>query len=426
MASRSFADLPGDIVRIVADRVSVECRPRMRAVCSAWRAAVPAEPQPWIVLQPDGDTVSPEGGRRSGFAVLSLTAGVNLSPDSSVVRSLDAFPAGSRCVGAGHGWLALVGTDDLSVTLLNPVTGRHVSLPPLTKHPIVGGLLEDGRVMWRPWIDAWTDSGKLAPVEEFVDTFVRKLVFSASPEQDDYFAVVVGDRMSYAVYARAGAAAWETLRFAYGTTVSLVHDVVHVEGGRFLAVTRCHGTVLKLDLAVQDQNDEEEEDFLYHLYSPRVRPFSRPLLSTGAYFARGTTPHMHVENYLALVDGELYQIWASWVLSEIDIMVFRGHIVDAGVARFEPQRSPCWSEVTDLGEWAVLVGKNETVAVHAGDGTARVRGSYLYFMDSRLEEAVLCAFDLKNGKQVAACDSEALRWLFNTPPAPVWFLPSLK
>jgi hypothetical protein len=86
------------------------------------------------------------------------------------------------------------------------------------------GLREDGLVLWRPWLDSW--SWHLAPAEEFRDTYVRKVVFSAWPRQDDYFAVVLGGYRSYAMYARAGATAWETLHDADGRALSLVHDVI--------------------------------------------------------------------------------------------------------------------------------------------------------------------------------------------------------
>ena len=85
--SGNMADLPGDIVRCIAGRVAPECRQRMRAVCSAWSAAVPAEPLPWILLQPhDDDDVddgtaaayAAERGGGGGFSVLSLPTDTKL------------------------------------------------------------------------------------------------------------------------------------------------------------------------------------------------------------------------------------------------------------------------------------------------------------------------------------------------------------
>nr|CAB3485756.1 unnamed protein product [Digitaria exilis] len=100
--SLSIANLPADIIRCIADRAATECRPLLRAACSALRAAVPAEPQPWILLQPRPSEDNDD------FSVLSLPADVKLlSPGCSVApRNLAmAFPPGARRVGAGHGWV---------------------------------------------------------------------------------------------------------------------------------------------------------------------------------------------------------------------------------------------------------------------------------------------------------------------------------
>ncbi|KAK3121884.1 hypothetical protein QOZ80_8BG0662360 [Eleusine coracana subsp. coracana] len=427
MACGSFADLPGDIVRIVADRAAVECRPRMRAVCSAWSAAVPVEPQPpWILLQPDDDT---EG---EGFTVLSLPAkSGKLSPVTSpVVRCLNAFLAAPRCVGAGHGWLALVGAD-LSVTLVNPIStepGRAVSLPPLTRHPMAAaGVREDGRVTWSGKFGTWSYPGKHVSTGEFRDMVVRKVVFAARPRQDGYFAVAVSagcpGSCVYAMYARTGSAAWETLRDAHGRAVSLVHDVVHVDGGRFLDVMRCHGRVMEVDLAAD---------------SPTFSLFAGPLASaeSGAVSFFGSAD-MNVENHLALVEGVLYQVWVSWagdrVPEEQDAAkeFNRYRIEDAGVLRCDPELPTSWSEAADLGDWAVFIGRNETVAVRATD-VPWVTSSCLYFIDSRLE-GVICAFDLRSGQQVpvevettASCAMARSNKLRLSTAPPVWFLPSLK
>jgi hypothetical protein len=199
-ASGNMADLPGDIVCCIAGRVAPECLPRMRAVCFAWSAAVPAEPLPWILLQPDDhndETAATNAAEQSSGGAFSV---MSLPTDNKLPLSITCAGSGApRCFGAGHGWLALVGAD-LSVTLHNPVTGHAISLPPLTRHPMVGadGLGEDGLVLWHTWLDSWPNSGDhLVPAEEFRDKYVRKVVFSSWPRQDDYFAVVLGGYHSY-------------------------------------------------------------------------------------------------------------------------------------------------------------------------------------------------------------------------------------
>ncbi|RLN03112.1 hypothetical protein C2845_PM13G01350 [Panicum miliaceum] len=211
------------------------------------------------------------------------------------------------------------------------------------------------------------------------------------------------------------------------------------------------GQVLEFDLAaaqggrdgdhgVGDDDDGAEEDANCDVHSARVSVFAEPLTlsESVAYFAGGSAG-MHVENHLVLVDGELYQIWAALVVvppeeeedSDGDeaIMMHRHRIKEAGAVRFDPERGTCWAEAADLGDWAVLVGRNEMVAVRAGD-VQGLSGSCVYFIDSKLD-GVVCAFDLRSGRAETvggdmlrhACSSIAPS---STPAPPVWFLPSLK
>lgn len=211
-------------------------------------------------------------------------------------------------------------------------------------------------------------------------------------------------------------------------------------------MTRVHGKVLEFDLAGCDNDgddhgggDDEEED---RGHSPRVSFFAEPLALTEsfAYSARDGSG-MQLENHLVLIDGEVYQIWAALVVVPPDeedeeedsgeAMTHRHHIEEAGVVRFDPEKSTCWTEVADLRDWAVLVGRNETVAVRAGD-VPGVRGSCVYFIDSKLD-GVVCAFDLRSG-QAEVLGGDVLREACSSamaPPGssshpPVWFLPSLK
>jgi hypothetical protein len=177
--------------------------------------------------------------------------------------------------------------------------------------------------------------------------------------------------------------------------------------------------------------DDAEEHAACDGHSPRVSIFAEPLALSESVGGSG----MHVENHLVLVDGELYQIWAALVVVQPEeeedsddeaIMMHRHRIEEAGAVRFDPPRSTCWAEAADLGDWAVLVGRNETVAVRAGD-VQGLSGSCVYFIDSKLD-GVACAFDLRSGRAETvggdmlreACSSMA------RPAAPVWFLPSLK
>ncbi|KAL6850313.1 hypothetical protein ACP4OV_020940 [Aristida adscensionis] len=293
------SDLPLEMVHCIAQHADVGCRARMRAVCSSWSAVVPAVlPQPWVLLQPAAAAAAAEDDRETDrFRVLSLPANGELTLSRAFSGGGCGVPAGARCVGAGHGWLALVGAD-LTVTLHNPFTGGDVSLPPLSRHPMVkGGLRGDGTVLRRRTLN---DDAQLDPVaaEHLRDHLVRKIVFSPAPEQDDYFAVqlLATDAMgyAYAMYARAGATQWKTLRDMDEVPVWPVSDMILVDGGRFFAVAFCTGDVYQFDLAAQggavDDDDDDEDAFVYNadkeeendydLHAPRLYSLAPPLTST--------------------------------------------------------------------------------------------------------------------------------------------------
>lgn len=227
------------------------------------------------------------------------------------------------------------------------------------------------------------------------------MVFSVSAEEpDDYH----------------GVAEWKTLRDdVRGRPVSLVHDVVHVAGGRFLAVTRCHGKILDIDLAAGDHGNDEV---------PSVSLFSGPLASAESAVSFGSAS-LNVENRLVvLVDGEVYQVWASWAGDRVPEeeeedadhpVVNRYRIEEVGVVRCDPAQSTGWSEseVEDL-----LVGRNETTAVRAG-------------VERRLRllhrrQVGRCAVRVRTEERPAGGGGGGvLREVPCAMAPPVWFMPSL-
>ncbi|KAL6841018.1 hypothetical protein ACP4OV_029278 [Aristida adscensionis] len=444
------SDLPPEMVCCIAERADVGCRARMRAVCSLWRALVPAGlPQPWVLLQPAAATATATvaataGGDRESdrFRVLSLPANQELTLSPAFTSGCGV--PGARCVGAAHGWLALVGAD-LSITLHNLFTGRSVSLPPLANHPMLkGGVRDDGTVLIRPEVN--DDTNLETVTAEYVrDNLVRKIVFSPAPEQDDYFVVQLlahdeSERIPpYAMYARAGATRWKTLRdIKDEEPFKGVRDVLHVEGSRFLAVRLGLGDVYQLDLAAEDSvNDEEDEDaFVYNADNQEeddsdVYPPSFSSVAPEMNYPTGSGQGVGItDNNLVLVDGELYQVWAKWAVDPAPAEEYVRYSVirEAGVVKLDlvEQR---WMKVVagELDDLAVLVGANETAAVRAGDMPG-LRGNCVYFIDGYLEK-VACAIDLKT-QRVEAVDCEMLQRAWpkgpwrGRSPQPMWFSPS--
>uniref|UniRef100_A0A8R7NYY1 F-box domain-containing protein n=1 Tax=Triticum urartu TaxID=4572 RepID=A0A8R7NYY1_TRIUA len=119
-----WSELPADLVLAVfallpsdADRV------RFRAVCQRW-AAVAAfwRPRPWLV----GSRTDRSG---QGAAMSSFW----LSQAGRLVPFAAAVPPGLEYLSSSHGYLVLSDPTAVpkAITLVNPVTGRRIPLPPI-------------------------------------------------------------------------------------------------------------------------------------------------------------------------------------------------------------------------------------------------------------------------------------------------------
>ncbi|XP_062197043.1 uncharacterized protein LOC133899994 [Phragmites australis] len=127
---RSWADLPSDILGVVAGRLPLaEERARLRSVCLAWRAAAllhrppPPPPLPLLVLSNFSFSGFCPDGAMTGERRIPLPAG-----------ELAAYDV--RCVGSFEGWLVGVKLNkgryfgDGRCFLMNAFSGDVVRLPP--------------------------------------------------------------------------------------------------------------------------------------------------------------------------------------------------------------------------------------------------------------------------------------------------------
>ncbi|KAL6653986.1 hypothetical protein ACP70R_007451 [Stipagrostis hirtigluma subsp. patula] len=137
-AGRSWADLPFDILGVVAGRLPlVEDRARMRSVCRAWRAAArlhwpPSPPLPLLVF--------------SNFAFSSLCPGRGMTGIRHIPLPEEERVSGHiRCVGAFEGWLVVMDprkscySADRRCFLINASYRAVIHLPPPSPGKHVGG-----------------------------------------------------------------------------------------------------------------------------------------------------------------------------------------------------------------------------------------------------------------------------------------------
>ncbi|CAA0833639.1 Unknown protein [Striga hermonthica] len=108
---------------------------RAMSAASAAPSKVVKSP-PWMMLPP-----SFEGGRMVNYNFYSLGHDKVLSFDGGRTSSRYEKSETSIIVGSSHGWLALFNPTNSELFLSNPLTGRHVSLPPVPPYGRHVGLL---------------------------------------------------------------------------------------------------------------------------------------------------------------------------------------------------------------------------------------------------------------------------------------------
>uniref|UniRef100_A0A0E0EHF5 F-box domain-containing protein n=1 Tax=Oryza meridionalis TaxID=40149 RepID=A0A0E0EHF5_9ORYZ len=116
-----WADLPQDILTLIADGLTIDSHACVRAVCTNWRSLLrPAAPSLLVVVS-DADAEQQQRNSRRRLCALCL------NPKSSTV--LKRRMAAMLSLGSSDGWLAI---DDPILRLVNPLTDEEI---PCIIHP---------------------------------------------------------------------------------------------------------------------------------------------------------------------------------------------------------------------------------------------------------------------------------------------------
>lgn len=103
------------------------------------------------------------------------------------------------------------------------------------------------------------------------------------------------------------------------------------------------------------------------------------------------SPYDATSQYMGLkrvfvVGGSVYQLWRNTTcIVSLEIPVrgrFRMGRDQVFVLKYDPERQPCWDAASDLGGYAVFVGKNNPVVLRPDeDDAAGVRANCVYWID---------------------------------------------
>ncbi|KAG1327591.1 putative F-box protein SKIP23 [Cocos nucifera] len=217
-AKRNWANLPLDLLREIANRLTIrDCR-RFRKVCASW-ASVEFPFMPYLLLPSD-----------DGQYHTLLSAADHTTFPAPPLPALH----GKWCVGSQDNWLATL--DKYQVSLLNVFTGEEIKLPSIFTHPRLDMVAFCGILQFYM-------TGKLRRL-------LPQIVFSPNPSPVDYTAVVLLDYPPVQfMYTRAGEDKWTNLE-----ELKKAQEVIYRDG-RFLAVLES-GETVAVDLDVDGRPSE--------------------------------------------------------------------------------------------------------------------------------------------------------------------------
>uniref|UniRef100_A0A0E0LQU1 KIB1-4 beta-propeller domain-containing protein n=1 Tax=Oryza punctata TaxID=4537 RepID=A0A0E0LQU1_ORYPU len=259
-SSRGWGDLPADLLALIADGLPIQAYTRVRAVCTAWRAAIPAA-SPSLLVRLDWN--------RHDAWFLSPRISTALHENLATL-----LPARSSCLGSAHGWVAVHDPIfyELRFGLVNPLTGVEIpfsSFPHFVEHKL-----------WVP-----------------------KVVFAPSPTPSDFTAAAITGHGRVITYTAQGNSGWTDVECPRLVQGDYIADVVYHEergGERAVYCLTTSGDVHAL-----------------RLHAGAFEPLfdkGKAVFDAAAAFAPPYDTIRYCTNTKNLVvcdDGDLYQIWRN-------------------------------------------------------------------------------------------------------------------
>ncbi|KAL5214267.1 hypothetical protein ABZP36_003419 [Zizania latifolia] len=406
-ASRSWSDLPVDLLHLILQRLELPESVAVANVCTSWCSAVAVAGVPrftpwlisWSMKRPLGmdDCGRPIGCEFRNLINTHRTYEVNLP-------SLD-------WVGASHGWLA--GTNDLSNLLLyNPFTSATIHLPPITDLEGVEAVYDsDGSIVRYMCGKRWTSYD----VKYLGSLFYEKVVLSGAPSQGgDYVTMIIHCHFAWVSFASAKEGRWRLASTINKGIKDRYADCVYHKG-RFYVLTLC-GVLEMWDL--DNPCEPRKEGFFAEGDGKYKTVFLRFLLSTpwGDLLqirirrcrSRQVYPTIRIKLELLEVDIEnnklvsLISATATAALREHAIFVGQNHSLCLPTKDFPELRPNCVYFATPC------LGHHDNFPYGRGD---RWRGVGIYDLQNQIFED---AFPF--------CERRYSTWL---PPSEVWIIPDL-
>ncbi|CAA0826785.1 Unknown protein [Striga hermonthica] len=396
--------------RIIGKWKPLHCPPMSTGGRTAQTPPSSSPIYPWLMLPPVLESDSTTAAYK--FYSLGEKRVVTLTCEGAA-REVTASGDVMFFTGSSHGWVGIWNPHTHDILLYNPISRRHIKLPPYNEIPNYNHNLD---------IDS---------------VGVEKIILSSSPDDEACRAVIIyklRGMMAFCCPARPNAT-WAPMGdpFAPDDGVNpygCYRDCVYSPGhGLFFAFTKCD-TLECWDL--QDPCSPTSirvADYLSLRGSPQWEPKSTTRLVVMGrdilFVTQHTTEVLDLEG-LCGVDcrdyGEDYKPLPYWVTIDLD------------VDRYDPE---CGDVVrlSSLGNWALFVGHcSHAVALPVAQWPG-LRPNTIYFTDLEGTE-VFKNVKLINGNDIGIFDYEKktvspcyypveVRRLKKIFPTPMWFFPNL-
>ncbi|KAE9453332.1 hypothetical protein C3L33_14766, partial [Rhododendron williamsianum] len=247
--------------------------------------------------------------------------------ENKILSSLELrVPYRRRCCGSSHGWLATVNEEDSGITLLNPFSGRALSLPkvgcePYNINPAMRHNLK-------------------------YEYDVKKVILSCGdPSSDEFVVVAIYSMCNALAYIKPGRSKhWIKIK---GGNYS---DAIYHQG-IFYVMDKYSG-VLYLD--VRDYSEPKGRLVVNH--TTRRHPFKAYIvvLSTGKDL-------LLVERFLKKKGRPARWVTSSFKIFKLGFVCGSGSSISGGSQQFAKE----WVEINSLGDDTLFLGDNYSLSVTA-------------------------------------------------------------
>ncbi|XP_010905854.1 F-box protein SKIP23-like [Elaeis guineensis] len=403
MSLNNWAALPLELQALILGRLEVADYLRFGAVCRSWcstvaeRPCLPKPQIPWLMLS--DSTRDPD--TRRFFS----------RPDQKMYKIHLPEIHGRLCIGSSEGWLITV--DELSeLHALNPLTGASLALPSVATFFDVAGVVRDSDGHITDYVIGYDNLGEVPhEVEHMRVYYYLKAILDPSSAA---VAVIHGEFNDLS-FAHAGDESWTALQ---PPLPQIFCDIIFRKG--LLHAVAISGALVVFDLDAPG--------------SPVVvtcveRPHSQKWEQRGCCFN---------QKYLVgSPDGkDLFQVWRDSRWLPVDGNSWRESILP-GDARMTvaftifklDERRNEWSEVKDLGDLALFLGHNHSMALSTRE-FPELTSSSIYFTDGyrdgyEMDQQVIRdvgVFNLTDGS-FQPYDFHSIDYEWNWPPQ-IWFTPA--